>query len=143
MKHFSVKDLHIVAYAYRDKLMNLLIVMLVNNYITLVTTPTKWCAPIVVVPKKESDDIPFCADFSKLNKYVPRYPLPTPHEGITDIASIKAKFFTKFDALSRVWKSSTLLISMIYLIILSHRWLKYPTLHWLGKQQTANYWLFA
>ena len=33
-----------------------------------------------------------------------RYQLPTPHEAVADIASSKAKFFTKFDVLSGYWQ---------------------------------------
>lgn len=77
-----------------------------DDIITPVTQPTEWCAPIVITPKKGSDDIRLCVDFSKLNKYVKRerFQSPTPQEAVADIAASKAKYFTKFDALSGYWQ---------------------------------------
>ena len=37
-----------------------------------ITEPTDWCAPIVVVPKRESHAIRMCVDFTELNKFVKR-----------------------------------------------------------------------
>ena len=69
---------------------------------SLVTEPTEWCVPIVVTPKKNSEDICLCVDLSKLNTYVKRerYQSPTPREAVADIAAIQAKYFTTCDALS-------------------------------------------
>ena len=66
-----------------------------------VTEPTPWCSPIVVVPKKNSDDVPLCFDFTQLNKFVERerYQSPTPSESDANIASAEAQCFTTFDAL--------------------------------------------
>ena len=65
------------------------------------TEPTKWCAPIVVTPKKNSDKICMCIDLSKLNKFVrrERYPFTTPPEAVTDIEQAKTKYFTVLDTL--------------------------------------------
>lgn len=62
---------------------------------------TEWCAPIVVTPKKGTENIRMCVDLSHLNKYVKRerYQCSTPAEAVADIASNNAKIFTKLDAL--------------------------------------------
>ena len=49
-----------VPYAYCDKLRQKLDQMVCNNVIAPVTTPTEWCASIVVTQKKDSDDIRLC-----------------------------------------------------------------------------------
>jgi hypothetical protein len=62
-----------------------------------VTTPTLWCAPIVVIPKKDSKDIRLCVDLTKLNESVMRenYPLPSTDQLLAQLAD--AKVFTKLD----------------------------------------------
>ena len=65
-----------------------------QGVIKAVTEPTEWCAPIVFTPKKDSDDIRLCVDFSKLNKYVLReyYRSCSPAETVTDISDRQYKF---------------------------------------------------
>ena len=98
---FSVCMPHPVPYAYRDKLQGKL-----DNVIAPVTTPTEWCAPIVITPKKDRDDIRLCVDLSKLNKYIKRerYLSLSPHEAVADIMSSDAIYFTTIDALSGYWQ---------------------------------------
>ena len=72
--------------------------MLETDVIMPVTEPTDWCAPIVVAPKRHSDDIRVCVDLRRLNRAVKRerYILPT----FDDIAA-KLKdctVFSKLDA---------------------------------------------
>lgn len=45
-----------------------------------VDKPTDWLHPIIVVPKKVTDNIQLCVDFRRLNKYRirPINPQPTP-----------------------------------------------------------------
>ena len=52
-------------------------------------------------PKKNTDEIRLCVDFTKLNKFVCRaiYQSSTPAEAVAEISATKAKFFTTFDAL--------------------------------------------
>ena len=103
---FNVRAPRPVPYAYRDKLREKLDQMVRDNVIAPVTTPTEWCAPIVVTPKKDSDDIRLCVDLSKLNKYIKRerYLSPSPYEAVADITSNDATYFTTIDALSGYWQ---------------------------------------
>ena len=99
---FCVKAPRAIPYAYRDKLRTELDNMVAKGIITPISEPTTWCAPIVVVPKKNSNDIRLCVDLSKLNKFVQRerYQSPTPREAVADIAATQANFFTTCDALA-------------------------------------------
>ena len=87
--------------SYRDKLQKELQLLQSQGIIEPVTEPTEWCAPIVVAPKKDSDQIRMCVDLSRLNRYVKRerYQSPTLAEAVADIAAENAKVFTKLDAL--------------------------------------------
>ena len=100
-KPFCVSTPRTIPFAYRDKLKNEIDLLVQQGIIAPVTEPTKWCAPIVVTPKKNSEKIRMCMDLSKLKKYVKRerYPSVTPAEVVADIAQAKAKYFTVFDAL--------------------------------------------
>ncbi len=71
--------------------------------ITKVTTPTNWCAGMVVVPKK-SGDVRICVDFRPLNESVVRetHPLPTVEETLAQLAG--ALVFSKLDANSGFWQ---------------------------------------
>ena len=66
-----------------------------------VTELTEWCAPIVVAPKRDCDNVRICIDFSKLNKFVKRefYSSGTPMDAIADISGEHSKIFPVFDAL--------------------------------------------
>ena len=99
-KPFCVNTPRAVPYAYREKLQAELQSLEAQDIIAPVTEPTEWCAPIVVTPKKESEEIRMCVDLSHLNKYVrrERYQSPTPAEAVADIASENAEIFTKIDA---------------------------------------------
>ena len=90
-----------IPYAYRGKVQKELHSLQAQGIIEPVTEPTEWCAPIVVTPKKNSEDIRICVDFSKLNKYVQRelYSVCTPSDAIADISNKHSKYFTVFDAL--------------------------------------------
>ena len=67
---FCMKTLRAVAYAYRDKFKPCLDHMVQEDMIELVTEPTEWCAPIVVMPKQGADDIRICMDLCKLNSCI-------------------------------------------------------------------------
>ena len=87
--------------AYRDKVKLELDALQSEGIIEPVTEPTDWCAPNVVGPKKNSDNIRLCVDYSKLNKFVKRelYSSCTPSDAVADISSQNSAFFTVFDAL--------------------------------------------
>ena len=80
-------------FTYRDKLKAELETLQEQGIITPVTHPTEWCAPIVVAPKKDSDNIRMCVDLSHLNRYVKRerYHSATPAQAVADIATENAK----------------------------------------------------
>ena len=62
-----------------------------------VTTPTEWCAPIVVVPKANSEAVRICVDLTKLNESVMRenYPLPSTDQLLAQLEG--AQIFSKLD----------------------------------------------
>ena len=86
---------------YQEKLKEQLEKHLAADMIALVTEPTDWCALIVMAPKKNTDEIRLCVDFTKLNKFVRReiYQSSTPAEAVAEISATEDKFFTTFDAL--------------------------------------------
>lgn len=98
---FCVRAPRAVPFALREKLQAELEHLQCQGIIAPVTTPTDWCAPIVVAPKKNSDKIRLCVDLTRLNKYVKRerYQSVTPAQAVADIATENAKVFTKLDAL--------------------------------------------
>lgn len=100
-KPFCVRTPRSIPFAYRHKLKAELDLLLEQGIISPVTVPTEWCAPIVVAPKKNSDQIRMCVDLSHLNKFVKRerYQSDSPAQAVADIATDSAKIFTKLDAL--------------------------------------------
>ena len=100
-KPFCVSAPRTIPYAYRDKVKLELDALQSQGIIEPVTEPTDWCSPIVVAPKKNSDNIRLCVDYSKLNKFVKRelYSSCTPSDAVADISSQNSAFFTVFDAL--------------------------------------------
>lgn len=71
--------------------------------ITKVTTPTQWCAGMVVVPKK-SGDVRICVDLKPLNEGVLRetHPIPPVDETLAQLSG--ASVFSKVDANSGFWQ---------------------------------------
>ena len=65
-----------------------------------ITEPTDWCAPIVVVPKANSEKVGICVVFTKMNLAVKRerHLLPSVDHMIGQMAG--AKVFSKLDAKS-------------------------------------------
>ena len=64
--------------------------------------PTEWCAPMVVVPKK--DTVRICTDFTQLNKYVKRevFPMATVEDSLSKLNG--GRIFSKLDANSGFWQ---------------------------------------
>ena len=70
--------------------------------ITRIEQPTDWCAPMVVVPKK--DDVRICVDMTKLNESVlrERHEMLLVEYTLGQLAG--AKIFTKLDANFGFWQ---------------------------------------
>ena len=98
-KPFCVNTPRNIALPLKEKLKDELKTLENQGIITKQTEPTEWCAPIVVRPKKSSDKIRLCIDFTELNKYVQRerYMSNTPAEAILSIEG--SNYFSVFDAL--------------------------------------------
>lgn len=100
-KPFCVNTPRAIPFACRDKLKAELDLLQQQGIIAPVTEPTAWCAPIMVTPKKDTEDIRMCVDLSRLNKYVrrERYQSATLSQAVADITANNAKIFTKLDAM--------------------------------------------
>ena len=96
---FCVNTPHRVPFAFREPLKEQLDTLTAQGIIAPVTTPSQWCSPIVVVPKKSSDEVWLCVDFTQLNKSIVRegYQSPTAQECVASIQASKAKVFSSFD----------------------------------------------
>ncbi|XP_054276767.1 uncharacterized protein K02A2.6-like [Macrosteles quadrilineatus] len=71
--------------------------MLDKGVIVRVDTPTDWCSPLVIVPKKDNS-IRLCVDFTKLNESVKRELYPVSSVDYTLGQLDGAKVFSKLDA---------------------------------------------
>ena len=79
--------------------------MVDKSIISEVTEPTDWCHPIVLQPKKDSNEVRICVDLTKLNMYVKRgaHPVLTPHEAVASVSK-GSRFFTTLDAKAGYWQ---------------------------------------
>ena len=68
--------------------------------------PSSWCHPIVIAPKKDTDELRICIDFTRLNKFIQReYHLSnSPFEAVTSIPQEELAYFCKFDARHGYWQ---------------------------------------
>ena len=66
--------------------------------------PTKWCHPLVVVPKSRGG-VRLCVDLTQLNKHVrrPIHPMKTPKEAVSNITP-GSKYFSSLDAKHGYWQ---------------------------------------
>ena len=69
-KPFCVHTPRTILFAYRDKLKAELDLLESQNVIVPISEATTWCAPIVVTPKKHSQNIHMCVDLSHFNRFV-------------------------------------------------------------------------
>lgn len=92
-----------VAAARREPLRRELLRMEEMGVIEKIESPTEWCAPCIVVPKR-NNSIRVCIDFTKLNKAITReyHPLPTTDETLSQMGA--ARHFSKLDANSGYWQ---------------------------------------
>lgn len=72
--------------------------------ITEVHHATDWCAPMVVVPKKNPNQVRICVDLSKLNKSVKRRYYPIQPVDITLAQISGATVYSKLDANYGFWQ---------------------------------------
>ena len=65
-----------------------------------------WCHPIVIAPKKDSDELRICIDFTHLNKFIQHefHPSNSPFEAVTSIPAEELKYFCKFDGHHGYWQ---------------------------------------
>ena len=68
--------------------------------------PNPWRHPIVIAPKKDTDELRICVDSTHLNKLIQReYHLSnSPFEAVTSILQEKLTYFCKFDARHGYWQ---------------------------------------
>ena len=68
--------------------------------------PSTWCHPILIAPKKDSDELRICIDFTHLNKFIQRefHPSNSPFEAVTSIPAEELKYICKFDARHGYWQ---------------------------------------
>jgi len=86
--------------AYKTSLKRELDLQVEQGIIEAIEGPTEWLHPIVVVPKKGTNDIRLCVDLRRLNQYAKRpvNPQPTPWEVVRRLPR-GVKHFAVFDAL--------------------------------------------
>ncbi|XP_064463117.1 uncharacterized protein K02A2.6-like [Ornithodoros turicata] len=71
--------------------------------ISRVQEPTEWCAPLVIVPKK-NDKVRVCVDLTELNRFVLRewHPIPSVKHTLGRLSG--ATVFSKLDANAGFWQ---------------------------------------
>ena len=91
---------------YMDQLKKQLDEMERLGVISVHEEPSTWCHPIVIAPKKDSDELRICIDFTHLNKFIQRefHPSNSPFEAVTSIPAEELKYFFKFDARHGYWQ---------------------------------------
>src|SRR5436190_6820025 len=77
--------------------------MCLEGTISPVVEPTEWCAPMVVVPKRDGQ-VRICVDYTELNKYVlkEQFQLPSVNESLAKLEG--GKIFTLLDASNGFWQ---------------------------------------
>ena len=100
-KPFAVKTPRPVPIAYWERLKTEIQCLVREGVIEPVTEPTDWVSPIVVVPRKGSERVRLCVDYTQLNRAIDRafYYSPSPSVSVADIPSENARWFAKLDCL--------------------------------------------
>ena len=116
-KPFALYTARNIPLPLRSKVQNELKRMESLGVISPVSSPSPWCAGMVVVPKS-SGKVRICVDLKRLNESVQReyHPLPRVEETLAQLSG--AQVFTKLDANSGFWqiplaRSSRLLTTFI------------------------------
>ena len=91
---------------YLDQLKKQLNEMEQLGVISAYEGPSPWCHPIVIAPKKDTDELRICIDVTRLNRFIEReYHLSnSPFEAVTSIPQEELAFFCKFDARHGYWQ---------------------------------------
>ena len=91
---------------YLDQLKKQLNEMEQLGVISAYEGPSPWCHPIVIAPKKDTDELRICIDVTRLNRFIEReYHLSnSPFEAVTSIPQEELAFFCKFDARHCYWQ---------------------------------------
>ena len=94
---FSISTSRRVPFPLLSKVKLELDKMVQEEVIEPITSPTEWCAPMVVIPKA-SGSVRICGDFTELNKNIvrERFELPTVEATLAKLSG--AKIFSKLDA---------------------------------------------
>ena len=105
LNHFMSIDHTWIPFAFCNKLKTdktELELLQQQNSITPIMEATEWYAPIVVIPKKNTENICMCVHLSHLNRYVQQeqYMSPTPAEAIADIAADASQYLM-------LWRATT------------------------------------
>lgn len=102
---FSISTPRTIPYGWREKAKQKIDEMVQKEIIVEVTEPTKWCHPMVIQPKKESEDLRICVCLKKLNEHVKRatYPTTNPYDAVSSIPR-GANYFTTLDAVTGYWQ---------------------------------------
>ena len=100
-KPFAITAARKIPFAWQEQVKKELDELESKGIIKEVEKPTTWCRPMVVVPKKDSNDPRVCVDLTKLKQHVRRgpHPVSTSHDVITGIGK-NSRYFTKLDAKS-------------------------------------------
>ena len=104
-KPFAIHTARQIPFALRDQIKQELDDMVAKNILAPVgDVPTKWCHPLVVVPKP-GGAVRLCVDLTRLNSEVVRtaHPIKTPMEAVSNLKP-NAKFFAKFDLTKGYWQ---------------------------------------
>ena len=102
---FAISTTLSIPFAWRDEVKENLDRMTRQGIVKpLGDSPTRWCHPLVVVPKSNGA-VRLCVDLTKLNTFVrrPIHPMKTPKEAVSNIKP-ESKYFSTLDATQGYWQ---------------------------------------
>ena len=102
---FAISTTRSIPFAWRDEVKENLDRMTRQGIVKpLGDSPTRWCHPLVVVPKSKGG-VRLCVDLTKLNTFVrrPIHPMKTPKEAVSNIKP-ESKYFSTLDATQGYWQ---------------------------------------
>ena len=102
---FAISTTRSIPFAWRDEVKENLDRMTRQGIVKpLGDSPTRWCHPLVVVPKSKGG-VRLCVDLTKLNTFVrrPIHPMKTPKEAVSNIKP-GSQYFSTLDATQGYWQ---------------------------------------